>query len=141
MFCGESIGSEDESLRLNLEAEWTDGSAAYWCHGPCLQAAAHSSTPLYILSLRRDEAVFGKAADRAVSDNPECIRCRRPVRRSRDQYEVFERMHWSCFHYEFEHFDGGGDPDEACADPSCPVRTFDTSPPPTWGEAGPSDPQ
>lgn len=34
-------------------------------------------------------------------------------------------MHWACFHYEFEHFAGEGDPDEACGDPSCPARAFD----------------
>ena len=32
-------------------------------------------------------------------------------------YEVFERMHWLCFHLEFEH---NGDPDAPCHDPSCP---------------------
>jgi hypothetical protein len=30
--------------------------------------------------------------------------------RNREQYDTFERMHWSCFHYEFEH---AGDPDVA----------------------------
>lgn len=34
-----------------------------------------------------------------------------------DAYDVFEGMHWLCFHLEFEH---GGDPDKACADPACP---------------------
>ncbi|HET7233218.1 MAG TPA: hypothetical protein VFJ16_24620 [Longimicrobium sp.] len=29
---------------------------------------------------------------------------------------MFERMHWLCFHLEFEHH---GDPDVACGDPSC----------------------
>lgn len=48
----------------------------------------------------------------------QCRRCNRPVLvdpvRSRD---VFEGMHWLCFHLEFEH---EGDPDLPCADPSCP---------------------
>jgi hypothetical protein len=34
-------------------------------------------------------------------------------------YDVFERMHWVCFHFEFEH---RGDPDAPCSDPSCPMR-------------------
>jgi hypothetical protein len=34
-----------------------------------------------------------------------------------ESFEVFERMHWLCFHLEFEH---EGDPDEPCGDPSCP---------------------
>ena len=41
----------------------------------------------------------------------------------RERYEVFERMHWICFHFEFEHMsaDGGpADPDEPCEDPTCP---------------------
>ena len=33
------------------------------------------------------------------------------------EYEVFERMHWLCFHLEFEH---KGDPDAPCDAPSCP---------------------
>jgi hypothetical protein len=61
----------------------------------------------------------------------ECQRCRRPVVVNAEHYEVFERMHWSCFHYDFEH---DGDPDAACEDPSCPARAFDPSPPPTWEE-------
>ena len=36
---------------------------------------------------------------------------------SAGEYEVFERMHWLCFHLEFEH---AGDPDAPCGDPSCP---------------------
>jgi hypothetical protein len=65
---------------------------------------------------------------------PACVRCGRPVRRNRDNYEVFERMHWACFHYEFEHAIGVGDPDEACRDPQCPARAFDDRPPPSWLE-------
>ena len=50
-----------------------------------------------------------------------CVRCGRPVERNRDTYEVFERMHWACFHYEFEHeIAGSEDPDIACANPCCP---------------------
>ncbi len=46
-----------------------------------------------------------------------CVRCNRPVRRNRDLFhDVFERMHWLCFHLEFEH---EGDPDEPCDDQSC----------------------
>jgi hypothetical protein len=32
-------------------------------------------------------------------------------------YDVFEQMHWLCFHLDFEH---QADPDEPCRDPSCP---------------------
>jgi hypothetical protein len=33
------------------------------------------------------------------------------VRKNARQYETFEKMHWVCFHLEFEH---GDDPDERC---------------------------
>ncbi len=46
-----------------------------------------------------------------------CVRCGKPVTRFYEDYTVFERMHWLCFHLEFEH---DGDPDEPCNDPSCP---------------------
>jgi hypothetical protein len=46
-----------------------------------------------------------------------CVRCGRPVESNADSYEVFEQMHWLCFHLEFEH---EGDPDRPCGDPSCP---------------------
>jgi hypothetical protein len=53
-----------------------------------------------------------------MSEYPICVRCNQPVKVAKDQYEVFERMHWLCFHLEFEH--GDYDPDEPCEDPSCP---------------------
>jgi hypothetical protein len=46
-----------------------------------------------------------------------CKRCKKPVTLNAKNYDVFERMHWLCFHLEFEH---DGDPDKACGDPSCP---------------------
>jgi hypothetical protein len=55
-----------------------------------------------------------------------CKRCNTAVDKNKDQYELFEGMHWVCFHLEFEHI---GDPDVPCEDPSCflhkPVRTAD----------------
>ena len=43
---------------------------------------------------------------------------------NRDQYELFEKMHWLCFHLEYEH---DADPDEACGDiASCPWHTINT---------------
>lgn len=50
---------------------------------------------------------------------PICVRCNQPVKVYKDEYDVFEKMHWICFHYEFEH--DGYDPDEPCSDPSCPT--------------------
>jgi hypothetical protein len=65
------------------------------------------------------------------SDLPVCVRCHRPVRVNADHYDVFERMHWVCFHYEFEHEAGAPDrdPDQACGDRGCPSRAFDPDPP------------
>ena len=64
-----------------------------------------------------------------------CRRCDRPVVREAYNFEVFERMHWSCFHYEFEHQAAGSaddDPDIACRDPACPARAFDREAQPDW---------
>ena len=46
-----------------------------------------------------------------------CKRCNKPVLENAQTYDVFEQMHWLCFHLEYEH---EGDPDTACGDPSCP---------------------
>jgi hypothetical protein len=47
-----------------------------------------------------------------------CVRCQKPVVVNRSQYETFEKMHWLCFHLEYEH---DADPDEPCGDiSSCP---------------------
>ena len=48
---------------------------------------------------------------------PLCRRCNRPIVVNAANAEVFENMHWLCFHLEYEH---RADPDEACQDPSCP---------------------
>jgi hypothetical protein len=39
---------------------------------------------------------------------------------SEAQYDVFEQMHYVCFHYEFEH--GQTDVDAECAAGGCPSR-------------------
>lgn len=57
-----------------------------------------------------------------MSDELICVRCHQPVVTSRAQYDTFERMHYVCFHFAFEHM---GDPDDACDDPSCPLRGRD----------------
>lgn len=52
-----------------------------------------------------------------------CKRCGHPVVVEADRYDVFEQMHWSCFHYEYEH-DVDRDPDDPCGD-VCPARLPD----------------
>jgi hypothetical protein len=44
---------------------------------------------------------------------PVCVRCNKAVVRYAARYETFERMHWLCFHLEFEHTDAA-DADTAC---------------------------
>jgi len=56
-----------------------------------------------------------------------CVRCGRPVRVNRDSYERFERMHYVCFHYEFEH--DPADPDEECTAGGCPSANAGAAPP------------
>lgn len=47
-----------------------------------------------------------------------CRRCGREiVRNAALAVDVFEGMHWLCFHLEYEH---DGDPDVVCGDVSCP---------------------
>jgi hypothetical protein len=43
------------------------------------------------------------------------------ARRFKDEYDLFERMHWVCFHYAYEH--GDFDMDEPCDDPVYPCDT------------------
>jgi len=45
---------------------------------------------------------------------------------SAQQYDVFEQMHYVCFHYEFEH--DPIDPDEECSAGACPSRTVNPRP-------------
>ncbi len=51
-----------------------------------------------------------------VADPVVCRRCGRPVVASAVDYDVFEQMHYVCFHYEFEH---DGDPDVECLAGGC----------------------
>lgn len=53
----------------------------------------------------------------AMAEIKLCARCNKPVEENAESYDVFEQMHWLCFHLEFEH---EGDPDRACDDVSCP---------------------
>ncbi|KAB8145894.1 hypothetical protein F8S13_02105 [Chloroflexia bacterium SDU3-3] len=46
-----------------------------------------------------------------------CARCQQPVTAHPEDYEDFERMHWLCYHLEFEHH---ADPDVPCDEPICP---------------------
>jgi hypothetical protein len=55
-----------------------------------------------------------------------CARCGQEVRVNRDSYEIFERVHYVCFHYVFEHM--GFDPDEECDAGGCPSSIFTAGP-------------
>ncbi|MGX7678692.1 hypothetical protein ACSMXN_18405 [Jatrophihabitans sp. DSM 45814] len=61
-----------------------------------------------------------------ASEAPPCKRCGRPVRVNADRYDVFEGMHYVCFHYEFEH--DPADPDEECNAGGCPSFKLDAPP-------------
>lgn len=76
----------------------------------------------------------------AMSTAPEaplCRRCSRPVRVSRSQFQVFEQMHYVCFHYEFEH--GDADVDADCGAPGCPSGVLPTSQPSADAQAALDD--
>lgn len=55
---------------------------------------------------------------RLISPALVCRRCGRLVTVRSDQFEVFEGMHYSCFHYAFEH--DPFDIDEECTAGGCP---------------------
>ncbi len=52
------------------------------------------------------------------NSSPLCRRCGLAVQACVEQYDVFEQMHYVCFHYEFEH---AGDPDVECTAGGCPA--------------------
>jgi hypothetical protein len=60
------------------------------------------------------------------TNGPLCNRCGRPVDVSLDKYDVFEQMHYVCFHYEFEH--DPTDPDEECGAGGCPSAAVNPRP-------------
>ena len=47
-----------------------------------------------------------------------CRRCNRNVVANADSFDIFEQMHYVCFHFEFEH---RGDPDVECDSGGCPA--------------------
>lgn len=49
---------------------------------------------------------------------PVCRRCGTEVVANARWFDLFERMHYTCFHYEFEH---RGDPDLECVAGGCPA--------------------
>jgi hypothetical protein len=51
-----------------------------------------------------------------------CRRCGQPADTS--DFSIFERMHYVCFHYEFEH---QGDVDAECTAGGCPSRKVELS--------------
>ncbi|MDQ1304472.1 MAG: hypothetical protein QG671_299 [Actinomycetota bacterium] len=55
---------------------------------------------------------------RAAPTSPRCRRCGEAVEANAADYDVFEQMHYVCFHYEFEH---QGDPDVECDTGGCPA--------------------
>jgi hypothetical protein len=48
------------------------------------------------------------------------------VTASADQFDVFEQMHYVCFHYEFEH--DPLDPDLECGAGGCPSANLESPP-------------
>jgi hypothetical protein len=59
-----------------------------------------------------------RGSDAETVGLPVCRRCNLPVEASADSYDIFEQMHYVCFHFEFEH---QGDPDIECAAGGCPA--------------------
>ncbi|WP_338520002.1 hypothetical protein [Alteromonas gracilis] len=47
-----------------------------------------------------------------------CKGCGSPVEDSEENYNMFEQMHWMCFHFSYEHTPN--DPEEPCESANCP---------------------
>lgn len=63
--------------------------------------------------------------ERLIAPVRTCRHCGLPVVVSSDQFDVFERMHYTCFHYLFEH--DPFDPDEECTAVGCPSASIEPS--------------
>ena len=61
--------------------------------------------------------------ERLTSPALTCTECGGEVLVSAKWFDTFERMHWTCFHYVFEH--GDFDRDEECVAGSCPSAAVD----------------
>jgi hypothetical protein len=68
------------------------------------------------------DAMLDEFLERLTRPALTCRHCGRPVVVSAEQFEVFERMHYSCFHYLFEH--DPFDPDEECTAGGCPSASI-----------------
>lgn len=42
-----------------------------------------------------------------------------PVKERKEAIEIFENMHWRCFHMVYEHLTAEN---VRCSDPSCPIK-------------------
>jgi hypothetical protein len=63
------------------------------------------------------DRVLDEALERLAEPRQICRACGEAV--ATPQFATFERMHWVCFHFEFEH--SGADRDASCTDPGCPM--------------------
>ncbi|SFH47176.1 hypothetical protein SAMN05421678_118143 [Actinopolymorpha cephalotaxi] len=68
------------------------------------------------------DALLDTFLERLTSPTLTCRHCGRPVVVSAEQFEVFERMHYNCFHHLFEH--DPFDPDEECIAGGCPSASI-----------------
>jgi hypothetical protein len=116
---------------------WIDShSAQLWPHGwPAFAALALriilTSTPFWALIgilafevIRLALVPWRRTQTIAPADPPadECRRCGKRIEENAANADVFEGMHWLCFHLEFEH---DADPDVACHDfAGCPWWTI-----------------
>jgi hypothetical protein len=66
-----------------------------------------------------------------------CRRCRHPVEISRDQHDVFEQMHYVCFHYKYEHDPTA--PGEESSGGGCPSAAINPRPDRRPGPQPPRD--
>jgi hypothetical protein len=63
--------------------------------------------------------------ERLVHPRLVCRACGEVVELNADRFDIFEQMHYTCFHYEFEH---SGDRDQECDAGGCPAELIGPRP-------------
>lgn len=75
------------------------------------------------VDLDRVDALLDAFLERLTSPTSTCRACGGRVLVTARWFEVFERMHYGCFHYAFEH--GDFDRDEECTLDGCPSAAIE----------------
>lgn len=99
---------------------WADGVVQRGTeHGADVDQSARSCSEAGCLRYR--DAVDGRRISPDDAEETPCRSCGRSVANAREARDIFEGMHWVCFHYAFEHeISQPTDVDADCGQAGCP---------------------